>query len=99
MIANVIDFVRRRFQQALSVGGNESPKSSDLPATDLSAEDVRWCENFLSLLMAPGSRSHPRALVQCARSGFPNALRGWAWCQILRVDLVPRTFLPIMSAP
>lgn len=89
MIISLVDSLRRRLQQALSVSDTADPKKTEHMDIHLSPNELRWRENFLSIFSASGSRANSNTLVRFARTGFPNALRGWAWCHILRVELVP----------
>lgn len=81
MIGALLDFLRRS-------AGQLSPSSSSPPTVAI--DDTSWKEEFESVLARSVER--PRLLVEHARKGFPNSLRGWAWCKILRTGEVPCTF-------
>lgn len=51
-------------------------------------EELRWKTLFEKTLARSGEK--PRDIVELARRGFPNSLRGWAWCCILKTEQVPR---------
>ena len=51
-------------------------------------DDATWKSEFEKMLKL--SIEKPILLVEFAKKGFPNGLRGWAWCRILRIEEVPR---------
>lgn len=78
MISSLLDILRRNADFITNGASREDGSTVDESA---------WKTEFEALVAR--SEAKPRILVEFTRLGFPNQLRGWAWCRVLRVNEVP----------
>lgn len=85
MIGAVLEFLRRSTGQP-----------SATTATRLIFDDTKWKVHFETILCR--SEAKPRLLVELVRKGIPDTARGWAWCQVLRINQIPRKSLNLITS-
>lgn len=85
MIGALLEYLRRSTGQLAAA----------LEKKDQENGTEKWKNDFFVLMQR--SEQKPSVLVDLARKGFPESLRSWTWCTILKIEQVPGILLHLRA--